>query len=248
MIDLHIHILPGLDDGAADMEEAAEMAEIAAFSGTSVIAATPHCNMAGIFDTIWGGEYQEKWQGLRRVLAERGIPLTVAAGMELFGTADLPEKLRAGELITLNNSRYPLVEFDFQEEADFIFLVMERLLHAGFQPVLAHPERYSCVAENLQMVYELYRMGVVIQINKGSVLGRFGRRVQRTVNAILRHRLAAAAASDAHGCDFRTPDLSDFRKALDLNYGEGCSPLLLEENPRRILADQDVLWESPIPF
>ena len=114
MIDLHIHILPGLDDGAADMEEAAEMAEIAAFSGTSVIAATPHCNMAGIFDTIWGGEYQEKWQSLRRVLAERGIPLTVAAGMELFGTADLPEKLRAGELITLNNSRYPLVEFDFQ--------------------------------------------------------------------------------------------------------------------------------------
>lgn len=248
MIDLHIHILPGFDDGAKSLEESVEMAEMAFYNNTTIISATPHCNMKGIFETTWGEEYRKRKQMLQQILMEKGIPLQIAAGMELFGTEDLPEKLRSGKLITINQSQYPLVEFDFGEEEDFIFLVMRKLLRFGYRPILAHPERYICVYRNPSMIYELYQMGVVTQINKGSVLGRFGHKVQQTVNRILRHRLAAIAASDAHGCDYRTPDLSEFRNILDWNFGEGCSPLLLEENPQRILNDQDVLWESPLPF
>ena len=248
MIDLHNHILPGMDDGAENMEQALEMAELAKVCGTSVIAATPHCNVPGMPKNEYDDIYREKLGKLQQLLNDRQIGLTVVPGMEIFGTEDAAEKLKAGRLITLNHTQYPLVEFDFGEKEDFMFLVIEKLIRAGYTPVLAHPERYYCVQRNLQNIYEWYLMGVVIQVNKGSVLGRFGRRAEITAAAILNHRLAAIAASDAHGADFRTPDMSEFRKILDFEYGDGCSPLLLEENPKRILEGKEIFWESPIPF
>lgn len=82
---------------------------------------------------------------------------------------------------------------------------MDRLLNAGYKPILAHPERYHCVMQDRSCIYDWYRMGVVIQINKGSILGRFGKHIQRTADAILRHRLAAVIALDAHGSPFTVP-------------------------------------------
>ena len=247
MTDLHTHILPFTDDGATDFDDALDMAEMAAENGTEIIAATPHFNIPGI-QSRSVSEIKDTFEQMKNKIEKNKIDISFVLGMEIFASPTVGEKLDRGELITLNGTRYPLIEFGFSEKKDFIFSVMDDLISRSYTPILAHPERYDCFISDLQSLYELYQMGVVIQINKGSILGRFGRRVQRTADAILCHRLAAVAASDAHSPITRTPDLSEFVRVLDMNYGDGCSPLLLEENPKRILRNEDVFWESPIPF
>lgn len=247
MIDLHTHILPFLDDGAEDIDEAILMLEMAHDNGTRVIAATPHCNISET-------EYNDV-KSTKKILLEltaqaqrRDIEITLVGGMEIFGTEDVAEKLCDGSLLTLNGTKYPLVEFDFYEDCDYIFFVLKKISSKGYVPVVAHPERYECFAENPEKLFELYKMGSVIQINKGSVFGAFGEKAKKLSDIILSHRLAAIAASDAHSYEYRTTDLSGFARYLDENYGDGCSPLLLTENPKRILLNKDVFWENPIPI
>lgn len=248
MIDLHIHILPGIDDGAQSWDDAVEMAQIAVDSGVRVIAATSHSNLPASIHTEEAQRYFGQLERFRRLLDQEKIPLTVVCGMEIFAEGNFLERLKREKLLTLNHTRYALMEFALHEAASEIYRVLAEVKKEGFYPVLAHPERYLCVQKVPAHVYEWYQMGTVIQINKGSVLGRFGRKVQRTVESLLRHRLAAVAASDAHSPVIRTPDMGELQRILSQEYGEGCSRLLLSENPRRILENKKVLWDRPIPY
>ncbi|MGI6007520.1 MAG: tyrosine-protein phosphatase [Ruminococcus sp.] len=248
MIDIHTHILPGMDDGASSWEEALEMAQTAADSGTEILAATSHGNFPGQNNRNWNLEYRKRFSRFERLLEREKVDLKLVSGMEIFAGDDVADRLKRGELMTVNQSRYPLIEFAMDTGAYYIYRVMDRLLDAGYVPVLAHPERYHCVQRVPEHVYEWYRMGVVIQMNKGSLLGRFGERVQRTADSMLRHRLVAAAASDAHGSFIRTVSMEGLKKKLAVRYGSGCPWLLLEENPRRILENRKVIWEEPLPY
>ncbi|MDD6276071.1 MAG: hypothetical protein PUB20_04540 [Clostridia bacterium] len=247
MIDLHTHILPGLDDGAQDLKESLNMANMAAKNGTKIIVATPHRNLPG-YKKRGAEDIKAAFEALKSGIEVVGLDVRVLCGSENFGSRDIADKLDSGQLLTINGTRYVLVEFDFDERVEEIFAITDLLLRSGYIPIVAHPERYSCFYEDLSGLYELYSFGAVLQINKGSVLGHFGRRVQYVADAILSHRLAAVAASDAHDIYDRTPDLSEFAEILDIRYGEGCSPLLLEENPKRIIEGREVFWESPVPF
>jgi len=247
MTDLHTHILPFLDDGAEDMDEALTMLEMARDNGTKIIVTTPHCNIPDFFRNDIE-EIKKVFFKLKNEAKKRGINVTMAGGMEIFGTEDVAEKLCDGKLITLNNTKYPLVEFDFYEETDYIFFVLQKIISKGYTPIIAHPERYECFFEYPEKLFDLYKMGAVIQINKGSVFGSFGERAKMVSDIILSHRLAAVAASDAHSSEYRTTVMSDFAHFLDENYGDGCSPLLLKENPERILQNKDVFWENPVPI
>ena len=247
MIDIHSHVLPFVDDGADDMDTAIEMLTMAKGNGTSVIVATPHCNMPGVFDSDIQ-RIKKVFIDLKNEMKIRETGIHLAMGMEVFGTEDTAEKLSDGKLLTINNTKYPLVEFDFLEEEEYIFYVLSKIIDKGYVPVIAHPERYECFAQRPEELFNLYKMGAVIQINKGSVLGAFGEKAEMVSDIILSHRLAAVAASDAHSDIYRTTDLSGFAKYLDENYGDGCSPLLLKENPGRILQNKDIFWENPMPI
>ena len=248
MIDLHTHILPGLDDGASSWEDALEMAQMAVDSGVTVLAATSHSNLPHQREDIWVETYNRCLERLKRLLMEEKIPLQLAAGMEIFASDDVVQKLKRGMLLTLNQTRYVLVEFPMDVPAFKIYQVMDRLLEGGYLPVLAHPERYHCVQHIRAHIYEWQQMGVVIQVNKGSILGRFGETVRQIADSILRHRLAAVAASDAHSPVWRTTSMDLLAGTLERKYGESCPWLLLEENPGRILEGRQVLWEEPIPY
>ncbi len=244
MIDLHTHILPGIDDGARDMDEALELIRMAADNGTHILATSPHQNIP-ICDVQ---SVKTTFEALKSEIEKNDIDITIVPATEMFGTHDVVSKLKAGELLTVNNTRYPLVEFGFEESLENILLIMEQFVKSDYVPILAHPERYRCFYKNVEVLYDLYEMGIVMQINKGSIFGQFGRHAQWVADTMLSHRLVAVAASDAHDSVYRTPVLSEFAKYIDDNYGHGCSPLLLEENPRRIIEDKEVFWESPIPF
>lgn len=241
MIDIHSHILPGMDDGARSFEEALEMAYLAAESGTALIAATIHANMPGMETKGRRELYLRQLGTFCSLLKREGIPLAVASGMEVFADGSFPEALNNGEFLTLNGTPYLLVEFSIDECAAEIYRVLGGILQRGYIPVLAHPERYECVRRVPAHVCEWDRMGAVIQLNKGSLLGRFGRTVRKTAESLLRHRLVHAVASDAHRADIRTTDLSEVSKLLCLDYGASAARLFLEENPSRILSGRAVV-------
>lgn len=239
MIDLHSHILPGLDDGAQTLQDSLAMARMAVDSGITTVVATPHCA------NDRHREVYESWQFLREALQECEIPLQLLLGMEIFGTPDTARMLRDGQLYTLNGSRYPLVEFAFHSDGEEETAILEAICGAGFRPIVAHPERYSYIQQAPQILNSWYSMGCLFQLNRGSLMGRFGRRVQYTAVTLLERGFVTVIASDAHSYRVRTPWLQDIRKVLTQEISEDCARLLLRDNPNRIIHNEIIQPVEP---
>lgn len=248
MIDIHAHILPGLDDGADSPETSLMMAYAAVESGVTAIIATPHCNQRGLYENYASPELTGRLERLRGEINAAGIPLEVYQGMEVFGTRDVPRLLREGKLLTLNGSRYLLIEFAFREDP----LYMDRLVHAllddGVIPVVAHPERYVHLQDIPDILYDWVCDGVGVQINKGSLFGKFGRHAQQLAMAMLWNDLVSCVASDAHGVEMRTTEMADAQDFLTMEFSAALAERLLTENPSRILHDEPLLPGRPTPF
>ena len=235
MIDIHTHILPEIDDGAESLEEAYEMALMAVRSGVKALVATPHSNQEfGILD--YEKKRQEKaFLELEQVLFKENVPLKLYRGMEIWGSVDIAEKIKSGKLITLNQTPYVLIECGFDEEPWWIEAMAEELKGIGLIPILAHPERYFCVQEDPNLLYEWRAQGVRTQMNKGSILGRFGREVERTAEILLKNRLFTCIASDAHHADIRTTDMRELKYYLQKHYSLTEQDRLLRQNPLGII-------------
>ena len=247
MIDLHTHILPGIDDGSDSLDSTLQLAEIALDNETDCIVATPHSNQIGRFENFCSEELNELYEAVCRELAREHLPLELYLGMEIFASDDMGEKIRSGHLISLNRSRYYLVEFHFDESPDRITEYLKLIFDAGGVPLIAHPERYYCVQEYPFFVYDWLRMGCEAQINKGSIFGRFGRRARECAHVLLDYDLVTAVASDAHSPYMRTTDMSDAQRYLSEVYGSDKAGRLLERNPRRILRDRDIPEHGWVP-
>lgn len=242
MTDIHCHILPFVDDGADSMEDALEMARMAAESGVSTIIATPHCNLPYEKEKNYISQHlQEHFFRLQQAVKAAGIPVTLLPGAEVLCTPQVPELLRQGKLLTLAGSRYLLVEFFFDEDLDYMDQMLSAIASQGLLPVIAHPERYESVQRTPRIVERWFRNGYVIQLNKGSILGRLGRRAARTAEWILSRGLAHVVASDAHSPVMRTPQMDELVQFLT----EVCTPeyvdILLDINPGRIRSDRPIL-------
>ena len=242
MIDLHCHLLPGIDDGAEDMETALLMARTAADSGVDTIVATPHCNLPGAKrDNFISEELTDRFLQLQEAIRKEQLPLTVLPGAEVMGTPRVPELVRRGVLPTLANSDYLLVEFFFDEDIAYMDHILSSIAACGLHPVIAHPERYEAVQEMPLVIDRWFHTGVVIQLNKGSILGRLGHRAEETAWWLLERGLAHTAASDAHGVAERSPRLDGLREWLEDRTSPAYAHILLEENPSRICRNRPLL-------
>ena len=248
MIDIHTHVLPGIDDGSSSMDESMEMLSLAEESGVKVLVTTPHCNIPDVFDNYVSEDLKRLWRRMEAEAKRIGIGLKLCRGMEIFATEELPDLLTEGRVWTLNGTKYFLVEFDFGEDPDFCRYILRRCRDRGFWPIIAHPERYIFVQEDPEIAYEWCRMGYGLQLNKGSLLGKFGPQAQIAAELLADHGLAACVASDAHSPYQRTTHMGQIREFLTEQFGEAYARLLLEENPLRILAGRDLLGLEPIPF
>lgn len=240
MIDIHTHILPGVDDGSESFWESFEMAELADESGVHTIVATPHCNMEGIFENFYDDEWMEQIERLRTYLKEKGNKVNILPGMEIYATMDVAEKIQNGELISVNGSRYYLIEFPFDADPFWMGDVLDSILSMGKVPVIAHPERYYCVQDNPMLLYEWMQQGCVSQLNKGSVFGRFGRHAQMAARILLNHGLVTCVASDAHSPYRRTTFMGDIREFLVEQYGRRYADDLLKRNPQAVIEDKEI--------
>ena len=234
MIDIHTHILPGIDDGAADIYGSIEMAALAYEFGTEVIVATPHCNIPGEYNNYFGDEYVRVFERTKEILRREQPGITLLAGMEVFATEDLPRLLTEGKVFPINRTRYVLMEFDFMEDPGFADEILRQVKEVQAIPVIAHAERYEFVQDDPQIVRRWKEKGYEIQVNKGSFLGRFGEGALQTAYELLDHRLVSAVASDAHGPDRRTTCMADAYDALSEDYRSEYLDILFDINPRNI--------------
>ena len=245
MIDLHAHILPGVDDGAFDLEETLNMARMAVRSGVTAMAATPHCNLPDERYPVWSKFIVSQTEVMRSALQQADIPLQIYCGMEIYGTLEAPRLLREGMLHTLNSSRYPLVEFPFYDYAEEATAVLDTFVRMGYRPIVAHPERYAYVQETPQILNIWTDLGCLLQLNRGSLLGRFGRRAERLSYGLIERGFATCIASDAHTSTVRTPWLKDVYDLIGREYSFELADLLMKQNPKSILGDHEVETEEP---
>jgi protein-tyrosine phosphatase len=239
-IDLHTHILPGVDDGADDMQESLSMARLAQMDGVSHIVATPHVPFCGLGVKA----LEERLEELRRTLVENGVDLQVSLGTEINLEPDIIQWLADGTARTLGSTRYVLVELPFFGYPPYVEDVIFQLQVQGYRPILAHPERNAELAATPARLGSLVERGVLVQVTTTSLLGGFGPAARNAAVEFLQQGWAHVLASDGHSAGHRPPALSEGVRAAEKVVGEQAWDLVVK-NPAAILDGQDV--EPPRP-
>jgi protein-tyrosine phosphatase len=199
MIDLHSHILYGLDDGPTAFEEALAMGRMAAVGGTRVLAATPH-SPASIASLRYDpAEIRDQVAALNAALAGEGTPLEIVAGTEICYDGDLAEQLRRGRLLPYGASRAILLELPHDTLPPVLDRALFALQVAGYRVLLAHPERIAAVQRDPNTLLPLIERGVLMQVTAEALTGGQGERLRAAAETLLSHDMVHLLASDAHG-------------------------------------------------
>jgi protein-tyrosine phosphatase len=235
MIDLHCHILPGIDDGAADLDMSLAMAKIAANDGIRTIACTPH---------IYPGLYENTATGIRSAIAslqsefdKREIPLRLLEGADVHLEPDLAGSIRAGRVPTLAGSRYLLLEPPHHVAPPGFQDAVFKLVVAGYVPVITHPERLTWIEDHYEEFVKLVEMGAWMQLTSGSLTGRFGKSPKYWSERMLDEGMVHIIATDSHHSARRPPLLSEGREAAARRVGANEAEQMVVTRPQGIIDD-----------
>lgn len=237
-IDIHCHILPGMDDGAESMEQSLEMLKIAQEDGITEIIATPHFHhRRGLAKPE---VIRKKVQELNVVAKTEGLNIKIYWGNELFYTHELIETVKAGEALTLADSDYVLLEFSPDTEKRRIQYAVYQFLSEGYYPIIAHIERYLAFQKDADFLENIYQMGAYFQINAGSLLGNGGWNTRRYTKSVLKNGMIRFVATDGHDTQKRCPAYGKAAEWIAKKCGEESLREYLQENPRMILKNQAI--------
>ena len=208
MIDVHSHIIFGVDDGSSFMEESVRMLEEANKAGIKIIVATPHFQP----DIFNSEKMLEHFQQLCTRAAE--FEITVLPGYEVFMQPFVPDLIKSNKKLTMNSSQYLLLEFPFDSIPFYSHEVIYKLQLQGIIPIIAHPERNRCFVKDFGAFMEFVESGCLVQVDAASMLGTYGRRTKRFVKRLIKNNLVNFIASDAHCAkDYRNWYLKAYDKA-----------------------------------
>lgn len=236
MIDLHCHLLPSIDDGAADWDAALKMCRMAAADGITRCAATPHW-------TGTPGEPErllERLRELRERLTAEDIDLEVCAGNEVILVPQLLEALQAGRALTLGGTSYLLLETAQLELGAYVDRALFQLQSHGYRIILAHPERVRVWYSRREELRDLLHRGCRLQVNAGSLLGEFGPEARRQAEWLVRSGWVSLLATDAHGPEVRCPRLTPAVRCCARWLGEKAAQAMVDEHPARVLANEEL--------
>lgn len=247
MIDLHNHLLPGIDDGAKKLEETLECLRIARRDGVRTIVATPHMK-PGVYDN-------RREVILERVAlvreAQRGDEaegVTLLPGAEVYFAADLPQRARDGKLMTVGDrGRYLLLELPYQQIPMHVDDMLFQLRLLGLTALLAHPERVAYYLGDMERLAASVRLGALTQVTAASITGKFGDKAREFSLAMLERGLLHVIATDSHDASYRPPVLTEAVKVAARVVGESAARRLVEETPQAILDGRDVEPGEPPP-
>lgn len=235
MIDVHLHILPGVDDGPDTLEEALALARDLVQGGIHSAIATPHYNDE--FPRRSASEIQERVNHLQQELYRHSIPLRLFAGHEVLIKPGLVEDIQAGRVATLNHSHYLLLELWNNTWIPETERVIFELRAFGAVPVLAHPERYRAFQQEPQRLAALIQQGVLVQLTASSLVGLQGKTARRSAEYFLKHGFVHCIASDAHGLQRRPPALAESLARAARLIGQEKAQQAIEDCPRAIISD-----------
>lgn len=244
-VDLHIHILPGMDDGAKDLSQSLEMARIAQNDGIGYLVATPHFGPRA--PGVAGAPIRQAIEDVSQAFVDAGLSVTLLPGAEVQINPDVCQQVASREAITLAGSRYLLLELPFDGYPLYTEDVIFELQLMGLSVILAHPERSLHTLEHPELVSTLVERGVLMQLTAASILGGIGPRVQAMAEYLLRNNLAHIIASDAHGGQFRRPVLSDAVAAASHIVGAERAEEMVSAIPQAIINDEAIEPERPVP-
>lgn len=231
--DIHIHMLPGVDDGAKTMEDAVKMLKAACHAGTKVFCLTPH-----FYPGIFGNNHEavmEAFQRLRAIAGERFPEVQLYLGNELRYSPNCLSWLEQGTCLTLNGTENVLVDFAEDEDEKTITAAVYRLLNTGFRPILAHVERYRSLRRDCREVLQYRSVGALIQVDGFSLFGGCGMSARIRSRRLIERRLVDLVCSDAHGIATRPPDLSQAYEFIRQRCGEEYADAVLFENAKKCL-------------
>lgn len=233
MIDLHCHILPGLDDGAANIDVALDMARAFVADGVSVVACTPHY-LPGLYHNT-GPQIQAATERLQQVLHQNDVPLRLVTGCDAHVTSDFIAGLRTGRLLTLAGSRYVLVEPPHHVAPPRLGDLFFALLVAGYVPILTHPERLTWIKAHYAVLERFVGAGAWMQVTAGSLTGAFGQTAQYWAERMLDEGRVHILATDAHNNRQRSPNLGRGRECAAKRIGEQAAHHLVVTRPQGVL-------------
>lgn len=243
MIDIHCHILAGIDDGPDTVEESLEMAKLAVREGITTIIATPH-HLNGSYENTRQMIFTEV-DKLNEVLNAAKIPLTVLPGQETRIHGEMVENYEKGEILTLTNSnQYVFVELPSSHVPRYTNQLLYDIQLLGLTPIIVHPERNSEIMESPDLLYKLVKSGTLTQVTASSVTGRFGKKIKKFTNDLIEHNLTHFIASDAHNTTSRSFHLREAYETIEKQYGSSFR-YLYQENTELLIKNKYVVVEPP---
>lgn len=238
MIDIHLHILPGVDDGPANLEDALSLARCLVQEEVHVAVATPHYNDE--FPRLSAREIFERVQDLQQQLDRHTIPLRLLVGHEALIKPGLVEDIQSGRLATLNGSRYLLLELWNSSWLPGTEQVIFELRAFGVVPVLAHPERYWVIQQDSGRLAALLEQGVLTQLTAGSLVGMQGNTIRKCAETLLKGGLIHCIASDAHGPGRRPPAIRQGAQIAERILGQAQAQQLIQSHPAAMVQNQEL--------
>ena len=241
MIDIHCHILPGIDDGAKTLDESVQMAQAAVAQGIETIIATPH------FNYHYNNEKAailEQTAAFNKQLTEQNIPLTVLPGQEIRIYGEVVQDYQSGKLVSLAETNYLMIELPSGHVPRFTERVLYELQLEGVIPVIVHPERNQEIVQNPNLLYRLVKNGALTQITAASLCGGFGKNIKRFTQQLIEANLTHFIASDAHNVTTRSCKMAQAIELLEKKCGSG-TVYYFTENAHLLVKGSAVQREIP---
>ena len=242
MLDMHSHIIPGIDDGAKDQETAVSMLKIAAHNGTTHIVATPHV-IEGQWLPMWENILEE-CKELQQLAATMGLSITVIPGAEVAMGINILQGIKGPGAYCINGGRYMLVELPMTEIPAFADEFFFTLQARGITPILAHPERYMKLMANPTQLEEWIDHGILTQLNGTSLMGVMGERVREFAERLLLQDMVYMIGSDAHSKRTRNSNLLGTAEKIKQLIGNENAHRLLVTNPQIILNNGEIVLKD----
>lgn len=233
LIDMHCHIVPGVDDGARDLYDAAKILQLEYKNQVQAVIVTPHYRV-GMFETPQK-EIERQFQRIDEMTRRSRSGMRAYLGCEYYTNIHMVEDLKQGRRPTMIGTEYVLTEFSERHNYQLIRNQVYALLGAGYRPIIAHAERYPCLSRTPALVEELVQMGAQIQLTSANVLGKGGWRQKRFCHKMIERKLVHYIASDAHDQIERKPDLLPCAEFVSKKYGQQTAEQIFIQNPSRII-------------
>jgi len=246
MIDLHSHILPGVDDGPKSLDESLGLAEAYANAGFKQIVATPHW-ISGTAWTPTPQDIQQKVSVFKQALKDHQLDITISQGMEIAFDIDIDSLFEQKKILSLAGGPYVLIESPFQRFPMGWEQIFFRIISKGFIIILAHPERCDQLIGDPSFTENIIGTGVYIQVNCDSFLGGYGKYIQKTAVTLAEKGHIHCLATDSHDAVHRRPaNFSESLAIVEKLIGKKNTHKIAFENPKRVLSGADLVVPEPI--